>query len=499
MIYKRKTFIVLLFLLLIPIISISNFSLWIDEGTTAFLASFNSYSNLVNYLIHYTGSEAQMPGYIIFIWIWAKLFGISEIALRAANIPFYILFILSIYKSSFSRRMKVILLSIVTLNPFIWYNMNEVRNTLIVFFLAFIIIINLLEYFNNEQKLKNIYILGFTFVIGIAFNLLFYFLIIPIIYLSVNYIIKNNIRLKQLLDDIKIPLISTIILSLLLLIYYFFTLSHGAGGMRQRPGIANIGETLYEFLGFLGLGPSRNEIRDKTSVSLFLNYKYTLITYSGLIVLAIVVFSLFFKKLKKTNIIFKNNFLIAFLSSIVFFFIVSYIMHFRFWGRHVSFAYPLLILYLASIIDAIIALKPPKYFFYILTLILLFCTFSSLQIRFNPKYQKDNYKLAAKIIIRLVRNNNFNVVWAGNDLTAEYYGLYFADTTYISSFPRIVRVYNDDIFENESQINNKKKIIVLFKKYDLFDPTGYWRNYIARNNYKKIEDTQDFLIYGQKN
>jgi len=114
-------------------------------------------------------------------------------------------------------------------------------------------------------------------------------------------------------------------------------------------------------------------------------------------------------------------------------------------------------------------------------------------------YQKDNYKLAAKIIVRLDRNNNFNVVWAGDDLTAEYYGLYFADTTDLSSFPRIVKAYNDDIFENDSQINNKKNIIVLFKKYDLFDPNGYLRNYIARNNYKKIEGTQDFLIYEQKN
>jgi hypothetical protein len=98
----------------------------------------------------------------------------------------------------------------------------------------------------------------------------------------------------------------------------------------------------------------------------------------------------------------------------------------------------------------------------------------------------------------LDRNKNFNVIWAGNDLTAEYYGLYFSDSTKISTFPKILKVYNKTILKNESTVNNKKKLIVLFKKYDLFDPDSYLRDYISKNNYAKILETQDFIFYEQK-
>lgn len=254
-IYIKILFALGIFMLLLPI---SSFSLWIDEGTTAYLASINTFNNLISYLSCYKGSEAQMPGYIIYIWLWAKLFGLSEIALRSANIPFYILFLISLYKSSYSSRMKVIILALVAPNPFLWYNINEARNTTIVFFLSFIIILNLFEYFNHGKKRINIYVLGIALIIGLTFNLLFYFIIIPIIYLIIIYIFKNKLRFKDTLSELKLPFIIITILSTLILFYYFFTLMHGAGGMLQRPGISNLGESLYEFGGFLGIGPPRN-------------------------------------------------------------------------------------------------------------------------------------------------------------------------------------------------------------------------------------------------
>jgi hypothetical protein len=494
-IYYKILSLLAFFILVVPI---SNFSLWIDEGTTAFFASINSGSNLFSYLLHYTGSEAQMPGYIIYIWLWAKVFGLSEIALRAANIPFCILFILNLYRSSLTNRIKIIILLLVALNPFIWYNMNEARNTVIVFFLAFIIIINLFEYFNNGQKIENMYIIVITLIIGLIFNLLFYFLFIPIIYLTINYIFKNKLELKKILSDLKVPILITLLSSILILFYYFFTLMHGAGGMRQRPSLSNLGEVLYEFGGFLGLGPARNAMRDKLSLKLFMIYKNTLIPYLGIIIITSAVVFFLLRKEKKINILFNNNYLIAFCLSLMLFFIVSYLIQFRFWGRHLAFAYPLLILFLASIIDSTISLRPLKIFYLLLSALFIFWALSGFHLRFNEEYQKDNYKLAVQKVLMLARNKNFIVIWAGYDLTAEYYGLYFSDSTNISTFPKILKVYNKTILKNESTFNDKKKLIVLFKKYDLFDPDSYLRDYISKNNYAKILETQDFIIYEQK-
>lgn len=173
-------------------------------------------------------------------------------------------------------------------------------------------------------------------------------------------------------------------------------------------------------------------------------------------------------------------------------------MHFRFWGRHLAFAYPLLILYIAVIIDIVISSNPPKYFYFLIYVTLLFWGYSDFQIRFNSEYQKDNYKLAVQEILSLVKKHNYNVVFAGDYNAARYYGLYISDSSNISTLPKILKVYRPDVLKKDFGNKLNKNIIVLFNKYDLFDPQNFLRNYIVKNNYSDIFNTQDFSIYEQK-
>ena len=97
------------------------------------------------------------------------------------------------------------------------------------------------------------------------------------------------------------------------------------------------------------------------------------------------------------------------------------------------------------------------------------------------------------------KGNNLKVFWAGDKITASYYGLFFNDSDNPASWPKKLKVYSTRELSDNDNISGDKNIIVLFKRYDTFDPQNTVRNYISKHNYYKSFDTQDFLIYEQNN
>jgi hypothetical protein len=73
-------------------------------------------------------TEVQMPLYSIFIWAFAKCFGIGEFALRLAGtlwlVPGLVAFAVSF--PHWRRRLAAVL--VVATNAFVWYYANEARS-----------------------------------------------------------------------------------------------------------------------------------------------------------------------------------------------------------------------------------------------------------------------------------------------------------------------------------------------------------------------------------
>src|SRR4051812_20736322 len=65
------------------ILSISSYSLWTDEAYSALLASQTSLANLGHSLLSGGSSDLQLSLYYLYLFLWAKLFGSSELAIRA--------------------------------------------------------------------------------------------------------------------------------------------------------------------------------------------------------------------------------------------------------------------------------------------------------------------------------------------------------------------------------------------------------------------------------
>lgn len=441
-----KSAIVIAISFFIGIVSINDWSLWMDEASTAYLAHSSSLQDLINNLKEWHGSEKQMPGYILSIFLWDKLFGNSELALRSFNLlPWscyiaYIIYLLrkkEIPESIKSKYSLFLLLS--TFSPFILYNMNEARVNISIFVLGFITLSSSYLYKKYRHK-GEICLLALSIIIGFSYNMLFILIILP----SLLILKKQTLNI---LCKHKIISFITILFIGLESCYFLYTLLEGSGGMKEKPSIINIGYTLYEFMGFSGMGIPKEEMRVSSNL---LNDVRPYIC--SLLFMSIGYFLLFIQNIK---LIFRSKITYLFIISIIWFYIVAYFANFRFWGRHLFMFYPLFI-YLLT--ETIMSLYNKRNTFSKITLGVIFISLiiSSYRIVFNNNYKKENIKLIVNQINK--NNNNYTIYWGEYDLLAHYYSLKDIkniDDYFPSDHPIIIAYFKRA--KNIDPINSSKK------------------------------------------
>src|SRR5580698_7356971 len=83
-----RSILIFLFLCLTRIIGLTHQSLWFDEGYTFNLASSPDFSSFLKTFAGYTTSEHLQPVYYFFMFLWSRLAGTSDIALRLPSALF---------------------------------------------------------------------------------------------------------------------------------------------------------------------------------------------------------------------------------------------------------------------------------------------------------------------------------------------------------------------------------------------------------------------------
>lgn len=413
---KSRISIGYIFIIILCFCSINSWSYWIDESSTMYWASFPTIKDMFLNIWASPGSENQMPGYVIFMWGWSKLFGLSEYALRSSNLLFvsillgYSFYILKDTKLS-DRYKKYLLtaLCLTFISPFILYNMNEARANIAIFCFGFINIISIYNYTTYKQN-KDWYIFLFFFLLGYSFNMLYAFICPPLL-----IILLKKIRLTQLIKEQKYSILLTLFLFITISSYYIFTLIQGKGGAIETPGLKNITYTLYEFAGFGGLGPSKNTIRESTyAISEVKPYIINLLLLSLSYIVLIILYIKNKQKKKKYHIF------LLLIISLSCFFCAAYIVHFRFWGRHLFMLYPLWILFMTQIVRT--TWNDGKFNKIIICLFISTLLYSSYRIMFSPIYKKENIKHSIEMTNFINRENSI-VYFSEADALARFYQL----------------------------------------------------------------------------
>jgi mannosyltransferase len=149
-----------------------------DEAVTAWRVLQPSFAGTMRVVAH---TERSPPLYYIFAWLWSKLFGTGEVALRSLSAIFGTLTIPAAYLAArelATRRAGLIAALLVALNPYlIWYSQEARSYALFALFAAWA-----LYFFAralNEQTPRSLALWALTSTLALCSHYFAVFLIVP--------------------------------------------------------------------------------------------------------------------------------------------------------------------------------------------------------------------------------------------------------------------------------------------------------------------------------
>jgi hypothetical protein len=481
-------------------VGISSQSLWIDEGVAFWIASQKSLGALSALLGRLHTSDPQMPLYLVYLWGWIRLFGTGEVALRLSNLPFALLLATAFSWLScrlFGRRR---LLLLVGLSPFLWFYMNEARPYLPVVGLSTLCVVATVAYLADHRRYRTIapWLAVTSLLLLCAFYLLGAFLGLAAVVLVILETRRGATPWTKLARDWTLPVFVSLPLFALVGFYYSLTLLRGAGGARGVPGAGNLGFAVYEFLGFAGLRPPRNDLRANPHLSTFLPYWPWLclggLAGAGLILVVARALRVRRRGPAPVNVLVSLGVGVAMMT------VAAQMVRFQFWGRRLAPLFPLFVLCVAQGLSLGLH-RPGSHGLPTATflIVVLTWTVSDVRLRWMPEYRKDDYRLAAEIAIANQRSLGATIAWVADGSTAQYYGLRLDGVPFRGDRPALAHCLSAANW-SERQVRalvarSGGPVVLVLSKPDLYDRRGAWRAAVTALAPHRIASPNAFDIY----
>ncbi|HEY3932097.1 MAG TPA: hypothetical protein VGM58_06985, partial [Verrucomicrobiae bacterium] len=376
------------FALLAMFVAVSTQSFWIDEAITAKFAVRPAFGSWLNAMVTERGSDPQMPFYLFWVWVWEKIFGHGEYALRMAGWPFLAAGIVA-----FAWR-KPMFAVICGLSAFAWYYINEARPYSMQIGLSLAMMGAAMRLAEGKLTLRSeifwqiilIFsgvVLALSHLLGMFWTAAYWVFCI----LCIPALRKGDVLKKTFL-----AWLGAFLLLLAAGCWYLWTIKIGLRATDAgTTDFRNVVFDLYELLGFGGLGPGRLEIRQSGFV-VFKPYAPWLALY-GLFLTAIFFAGMknLFQRLGRKN---AAILLFLFFGTMVFIFGIGVVKHFRVLGRHLAPMLPVFLWIVAEGAEYFWRWRGAAGKFIVagwMTLALMSC----LEYRFAGRHAKDDYRSAA--------------------------------------------------------------------------------------------------------
>jgi len=488
----------LVFALALVALMPSNQSLWIDEGFTLPYAQDSSFANFVSRLQSEEGSESLMPLGMFSSWAGAKIFGRSELGLRAVSALWAAVAVLLFWRVGVLIGFAW-LPALLACQPFLWYYAGEVRPYAMVIAMSTGLLYASVAIVCSEGETNR----------GLHALLLFGPLLCATHVLAVvPFAVVAGVVGTELLRerwrprprDLPVLVISGGAL-ILLGLYYARVISRGADINWEGPwkvGLSNLLFSGYELLGFVGFGPGRYELRQSAiegGIGGALQGLGRPAT-AGLVVLALLYAVILLRFCKRPRserpaadrLALMAGFMITVSGG--FMFVLCLTVGSPFWGRHLASLLPFVVL--AVGIAAATPSGAGQEPVYLLT-VLLGATLltSSLLVRFHPDHRRDDYRGAARIA-RIAVQDGKTVWWAAALESAEYYGVVFCRVDEVDQRACVVRTDNR---EKRSLEHLPEPDVILISKPELHDRPGAVRSYIDEHRFRLKRRLMAFEVF----
>lgn len=473
--------------------AISSQSFWIDEATSLIVAMAPNPAEAWKYAQAVGGAAIQTPVYNLYLYAWHKLFGGSEWAIRASNIPFFLFAQLAFLVVLRSRpRLALTAGVLALLCPALWMYLDEARPYIMQYAAACWPTAALLRAaFPHDAaggwKTSEIFLLAFALVLLAGSSPL------GLLWAAAFILVLLWLWGGAFADSAGSPAATCLAVMALpvaaLGVFYFMTFEQ-AGGAYFRVGTAflSLPYVAYEFLGFPGFGPGRLELRAAPGAALRAHLLSLLPLAAVLGILG--VFALQAWRERRPNLRLALAFVFAVAVPALVSFAVMFLSDQRPLPRHFMPALPAVILGLAALLPA--ALARPSFLLRAAAAMLpLLWLASSLNLRWRDAHAKDDYRTAAAVAAAALREDK-EVWWAADAATAFIYLTPVALEDVPGRAWAMQGPQWDDI-----RFKLPPRVIVMSKP-DIFDPHGAVARYAVENHFVPALELQAFAILARK-
>ncbi|MGQ9661459.1 MAG: hypothetical protein ACUVWX_03865 [Kiritimatiellia bacterium] len=485
----------LLFLLaglaLVPLM-ISGQSLWIDEGETAFFAMQPDFQAWLTTLRSYHQSGIQMPLYMFLAWVAARGGLVNEWGLRAQNAFWIAVAVFGLWRLGLKTGVawSGLLLAVC---PFVWTYADEARP----YAMHIACGTWLLSGFVNCIAAKG---LGKRWAteLGIAAVLLSASHLVGLIPVASAMICLTILfcRRKWRISVSAFTILAVCSLVVAALAFYYFgTLRRGV----ERPrtwsvGMQNVLFCVYEFGGFAAFGPPRYQLREWLASgdwqTLLRAMRPAILPWAALGCGYLGISAAAWGKMRTQRLPACLGPCLALLSmSLAILLGISIFLRFPFWGRYLAALFPCAV-FLGTQIAKQNELSGRWPGFATAALVLLLLA-GSLNLRWNPRHRKDDYRLAASIAKEALQENR-RVWWVASELPARYYRLPGAEAQTRNLPLTFTVLYSPRELD---AIGSPAPDLILLSKPSIFDAYGTVRNFIRANDYQCTQRFNAFELY----
>lgn len=495
---------------LLLLVSLSNDSIDMDEAQTWDYARLGTFSEFCHELRTDNNSESQMPLGMFTFWAWAQAFGTSELGMRSLNLLWAGIVLGAL--AQVGRQLSISWLPLLfAVQPFTWYCMNHARTPVMQMAGGALLLAGALGHYQSREYGGGSGLalcMGAILLCGASMLGL-----IPLAAVVAGIFVYGLLRRILLPTTGKIAIIFTLTVLAALGIYYGTTLLRGAGGAKiWSVSPANVLFVVYEFLGFQGLGPGRQELRAimkglASSRDLLPFIPGFLVLISAYVLILIVAFKSWMTRnlgtvrahniqrekteTTRTQQSKRRLFPIWLMCvgvpvlSAGLLYVLAAVVGFPFWGRHLAGAFPFWVVALALTIYWARQGLWRKAGRLAGSGIVILLLISSLLIRFAPFHSHDDYRGAAAEALRLSAKGQI-VWWVADHSGGVYYGLPLTRT--FTESPGEIQ-----FSMNRPHVGTPGAIIV--SRPDNFDVPGAATRLIATGAYRKSQALQSFEVW----
>jgi hypothetical protein len=473
--------------LAVCLVAISSQSLWIDEAFTAAKATQTTLGGWWHAMFTGKGSDLQMPLYMIYVWGFAKIFGYSEWALRAANIPWFILGTTA-FISAFPKPRRFAAAAIALLSPFAWEYLDEARPYAMQLGVSLVIFasVSRLIQFPLAPAVERRCIAAFcAAIIVLCGSSLLGVIWSGAAVFCLAFLVSRD-RLIQLLRAHWLSFCFLCAALALLGLYFLWTLKVGArASSAGKTNASNAVFIVYELLGFSGLGPGRLDIRGG-GLAVFKPFVLPLLCYTG--VTCFIIAASIAGIWKKSDHQRFGAVLLALAAPSALLLLAGVALHFRVLGRHFIPLLPVVwFLLCKDLFSGSRFRNLTGVIFFILSLA------SCLSLRFASRHEKDDYRDAA-VTANSALSRGQKVWWNASDDGAAYYHLSLA--TEAAGQGRALLILNPTLQSLSSFL--APDVIITTSKPDIYDNQHAIERYIRNNPYVQTATYPAFSVWQRK-